>query len=110
MLDVIAEIFRRSLVPRSMSVAEIVAAATGDLELPTNSKTPHTIVSRDLALDVKHNGDASRFVRTAPGRFALRVQYPMRHDERDADAEPGNVNELARSHSHSRATEENQDG
>lgn len=73
-LDVIAEIFRRSPIPRSMSVAEIVAAATGDVELPTNSKTPHTIVSRDLALDVKHNGDASRFVRTAPGRFCLRDQ------------------------------------
>ncbi len=53
-----------------LTAAEIVEAAKG--RLPTASKTPNTIVSRDLALDVKNLGDASRFVRTSPGRFRLR--------------------------------------
>lgn len=57
-----------------LTAAEIVAAAAG--RLPTTSKTPNTIVSRDLALDVKHLGDASRFERTSPGRFRLRKVTP----------------------------------
>ena len=54
----------------AMTVSEIIEVAVGEFSLPTQSKTPKTVVSRDLALDVRR-GD-SRFVRTAPGTFALR--------------------------------------
>ncbi len=40
--------------------------------LPSKSKTPDTVVARDLAMDIKRLGDQSRFVRTAPGRYAVR--------------------------------------
>jgi HB1, ASXL, restriction endonuclease HTH domain len=55
-----------------MRVTEIVEHAIGDLALPTASKTPRTIVARDLAIDIKKHGEASRFMRVAPGTFALR--------------------------------------
>ena len=69
-LDVIERILRAR--GASMTVAEIVEHAVGDLALPTASKTPKTIVSRDLALDIKADEAGSRFVRTAPGTFMLR--------------------------------------
>jgi len=53
-----------------MSVREIVEMA--GTTLPTRSKTPDTVVARDLSVDIKRHGDASRFVRTAPGRYTLR--------------------------------------
>ncbi len=53
-----------------MSVRDIVELA-GDA-LPTRSKTPDTVVARDLSMDLKRLGDESRFVRTAPGRYTLR--------------------------------------
>ena len=67
-LDVVEKILRAR--GGAMTVSEIVEAAVGEFLLPTQSKTPWTVVSRDLALDVRR-GD-SRFVRTAPGTFALR--------------------------------------
>jgi hypothetical protein len=57
-----------------MSVAKIVEHAIGDLALPTASRTPRTIVARDLAIDIKKHGESSRFVRVAPGMFTLRDQ------------------------------------
>jgi HB1, ASXL, restriction endonuclease HTH domain len=57
---------------RPMTVTQIVEHAIGDLALPTASRTPRTIVARDLAIDIKKYGDSSRFVRVAPGTFALR--------------------------------------
>lgn len=57
-----------------MTVAEIVEHAIGDLVLPTTSRTPRTIVARDLAIDIKKHGEASRFVRVAPGTFTMRDQ------------------------------------
>ncbi len=53
-----------------MSVRDIVELA-GDA-LPTRSKTPDTVVARDLSMDIKRQGDESRFIRTAPGRYTLR--------------------------------------
>ncbi|MCP4448027.1 MAG: hypothetical protein GY811_22235 [Myxococcales bacterium] len=53
-----------------MSVKDIVELA-GD-SLPTRSKTPDTVVARDLSMDLKRLGDESRFIRTAPGRYTLR--------------------------------------
>jgi hypothetical protein len=55
-----------------LTVAQIVEHAVDDLALPTASKTPHTIVARDLAIDIKRHGEASRFKRVAPGTFTLR--------------------------------------
>lgn len=53
-----------------MSVREIVEH--GGADLPTRSKTPMTVVARDLAMDIKNKGAASAYVRTSPGRFTLR--------------------------------------
>ena len=67
-LAVVEEILRTSGTP--ISVREIVERAGA--RLPSKSKTPDTVVARDLAMDIKRQGDASRFVRTAPGRYTLR--------------------------------------
>jgi hypothetical protein len=40
--------------------------------LPSKSKTPDTVVARDLSMDIKKKGEASLFVRTSPGRYTLR--------------------------------------
>jgi hypothetical protein len=53
-----------------MSVREIVLRAGA--RLPSKSKTPDTVVARDLSLDIKRKGEASRFARTSPGRYTLR--------------------------------------
>lgn len=67
-LPIVTEILRRTGVP--MTVRQLVAAAGS--ELPTRSKTPCTVVARDLAMDIKRKGEASAYVRTAPGLFTLR--------------------------------------
>lgn len=67
-LAVVEEVLRTSGTP--ISVREIVERAGA--RLPSKSKTPDTVVARDLAMDIKRQGDASRFVRTAPGRYTLR--------------------------------------
>jgi hypothetical protein len=54
-----------------MSVREIVEYAKG--RLPTKSKTPDTVVARDLSMDIKRKGDESLFCRTAPGRYTMRA-------------------------------------
>lgn len=55
---------------KPMSVRDIVEYA-GD-ELPTRSKTPDTVVARDLSMDIKRKGEESLFARTAPGRYTMR--------------------------------------
>jgi hypothetical protein len=67
-LAVVEDILRETAVP--MSVREIVQRAGA--RLPSKSKTPDTVVARDLSLDIKRKGDASRFARTSPGRYTLR--------------------------------------
>lgn len=67
-LAVVEEILRTSGVP--MSVREIVERAGA--RLPSKSKTPDTVVARDLAMDIKRQGEGSRFTRTSPGRYTLR--------------------------------------
>lgn len=67
-LAVVEDILRETAVP--MSVREIVQRAGA--RLPSKSKTPDTVVARDLALDIKRKGDGSRFARTSPGRYTLR--------------------------------------
>jgi hypothetical protein len=52
-----------------MVVREIVVAA--GVRLPTKSRTPDTVVARDLAMDIKRRGDESIFRRVAPGKYTL---------------------------------------
>jgi hypothetical protein len=68
-LAVVEEILRETAAP--MSVREIVERAGA--RLPSKSKTPDTVVARDLSMDIKRKGDTSLFVRTSPGRYTLRT-------------------------------------
>ena len=68
-LAVVEEILRETEVP--MSVREIVERAGA--RLPSKSKTPDTVVARDLSMDLKKRGEGSMFVRTSPGRYTLRA-------------------------------------
>lgn len=68
-LAVVEEILRETAVP--MSVREIVERAGA--RLPSKSKTPDTVVARDLSMDIKKKGDGSLFIRTSPGRYTLRA-------------------------------------
>ena len=68
-LAVVEEILRETAVP--MSVREIVERA--GVRLPSKSKTPDTVVARDLSMDIKKKGEGSLFVRTSPGRYTLRA-------------------------------------
>jgi hypothetical protein len=68
-LAVVEEILRETAVP--MSVREIVERAGA--RLPSKSKTPDTVVARDLSMDIKRKADTSLFVRTSPGRYTLRT-------------------------------------
>jgi hypothetical protein len=69
-LDVIAEVLREAA-PRALCVREIVEHA-GD-RLPPASRTPATVVRRDLAIDIRTFGNASRFTRVDRGKFLLRA-------------------------------------
>ena len=68
-LAVVEEILRETAVP--MSVREIVERAGARLQ--SKSKTPDTVVARDLSMDIKRKGETSLFVRTSPGRYTLRT-------------------------------------
>lgn len=68
-LAVVEEILRETAVP--MSVREIVERA--GVRLPSKSKTPDTVVARDLSMDIKRKGESSAFVRSSPGRYTLRA-------------------------------------
>jgi hypothetical protein len=68
-LAVVEEILRETSVP--MSVREIVERAGA--RLPSKSKTPDTVVARDLSMDIKKKGESSLFARTSPGRYTLRT-------------------------------------
>ena len=68
-LAVVEEILRETAVP--MSVREIVERA--GTRLPSKSKTPDTVVARDLSMDIKRKGESSLFVRTSPGRYTLKT-------------------------------------
>lgn len=74
-LLVVEEVLRERGTP--MVVREIVQVA-GE-RLPSKSKTPDTVVARDLAMDIKRNPEASKFIRTSPGKYTLKelVVGPM---------------------------------
>lgn len=74
-LPVVLAVLTEAGIGVALSVNDIVARA-GD-RLPTKSKTPSTIVSRDLALDIKRHGDASRFRRASAGIFRLAMAHEL---------------------------------
>ena len=84
-LAVVEEILRETAVP--MSVREIVERA--GVRLPSKSKTPDTVVARDLSMDIKKKGETSIFIRTSPGRYTLRALATA--------LSPVSVSEVARS-------------
>jgi hypothetical protein len=67
-LSVVEEILRDANQP--LSVREIVERAGAALQ--TKSKTPDTVVARDLAMDIKRRAEESLFIRSSPGRYTLR--------------------------------------
>ena len=94
-LNVVEEVLRERRVP--MVVREIVEAA-GE-RLPTKSRTPDTVVARDLSMDIKRRGADSMFIRTSPGKYTLRklvedgvIEVPAATDTVAAeDAPPSDV-------------------
>ena len=72
-LDVVAEVLRE-VAPRALKARQIAALAGN--RLPTASRTPETVVSRDLAIDVRDHGAASRFLRVDRGAFVLKEALP----------------------------------
>jgi hypothetical protein len=67
-LHVVEEVLRERRQP--MVVREIVEVAGS--RLPTRSRTPDTVVARDLAMDIKRRGGDSLFARVAPGKYTLK--------------------------------------
>lgn len=89
-LTVVEQILRDTRTP--MSVRQIVEHA-GE-RLPTRSKTPDTVVARDLSMDLKKKGEDSIFIRTAPGRYSLR-EIHLQNLEQNLENQAGQE-ELAR--------------
>lgn len=85
-LAVVEAILRDAAVP--LSVRDIVQRA-GE-SLPTKSKTPDTVVARDLSMDIKRKGEDSLFIRTSPGRYAIREQVMAQRaaEQQTAGAQP----------------------
>ncbi len=81
-LAVVEQILRETAVP--MSVREIVERA-GE-SLPTKSKTPDTVVARDLSMDIKKKGEESIFIRTSPGRYTMRELHLAELGQAEAQA------------------------
>jgi HB1, ASXL, restriction endonuclease HTH domain len=90
-LAVVEELLRETAVP--MSVREIVERA--GVRLPSKSKTPDTVVARDLAMDIKKKGEASLFTRTSPGRYTLRALVSQTAPVAQAAQPAQNVERLA---------------
>jgi hypothetical protein len=83
-LAVVEEILRETAVP--MSVREIVERA--GTRLPSKSKTPDTVVARDLSMDIKKKGETSLFVRTSPGRYTLRALASQPQPSQSVSSQP----------------------
>ena len=83
-LAVVESILREAAVP--LSVREIVERA-GE-QLPTRSKTPDTVVARDLSMDIKKKGEVSLFIRTSPGRYAIREQVMRQQQSAQPNVSP----------------------
>jgi DNA (cytosine-5)-methyltransferase 1 len=73
-LDVVAEVLRE-VAPRALKAREIAARTAG--RLLSTSKTPATVISRDLALDLRDRKEQSRFLRVDRGAFVLKEALPL---------------------------------
>lgn len=83
-LAVVAEVLRE-VAPRALKARQIAELAGS--RLPTSSRTPETVVSRDLAVDVRDRGAASRFLRVDRGAFVLKEALPTAfYNDNDAYA------------------------
>ena len=71
-LNIVEEVLRERRT--RMVVRESVEAARS--RLPTDAKTPDTVVARDLAMDIKRRGLESKFTRVSPGRYTLKEYAP----------------------------------
>ncbi|GAB4532485.1 MAG: hypothetical protein Tsb0020_48640 [Haliangiales bacterium] len=72
-LAVVEEILRETQVPMSVrQIVEYAGLQHAGGRLPTRSKTPDTVIARDLSMDIKRKGESSLFARTSPGRYTLR--------------------------------------
>jgi hypothetical protein len=80
-LDVVAEVLREAA-PRALRAMQIVERAGS--RLPTDSQTPHTVVARDLAIDIRDRGEESRFLRVARGEYVLKHALPIAFYSDDA--------------------------
>jgi hypothetical protein len=96
-LSVCEEVLRERRVP--MVVREIVEVA-GE-RLPTKSRTPDTVVARDLSMDIKRRGLDSPFLRVSPGKYTLRelveagiVDGPAATDSVPAAAAPTSTSDV----------------
>jgi len=83
-LSVVEEIMRETKTP--MSPRQIIEHAAG--RLPTRSRIPVTVVSRDLSMDIKLKGTESLFVRIEAGRFTLRELCPEHQPAAPEQAAP----------------------
>jgi hypothetical protein len=90
-LAVVEEILRETAIP--MSVREIVERAGA--RLPSKSKTPDTVVARDLSMDIKKKGEGSLFIRTSPGRYTLRALVAQTDPVRASTVAPQPMGALA---------------
>jgi hypothetical protein len=89
-LIVVEEVLRERGTP--MVVREIVLLAAERLN--TKSKTPDTVVARDLAMDIKRRGEDSKFTRVSPGKYTLRELVAMAAaQDATANAPPGLIPE-----------------
>jgi hypothetical protein len=96
-LTVVEEVLREHRTP--MVVRQIVEVAAE--RLPTKSKTPDTVVARDLAMDIKRNGDASKFTRVSPGKYTLRELAPVfPMDTSNISDSSGNLSDASISNHH----------
>ena len=86
-LTVVEEVLREHRTP--MVVREIVEVAAE--RLPTKSKTPDTVVARDLAMDIKKHGDTSKFARVSPGKYTLRELAPTFHMDMASHADSADI-------------------
>lgn len=72
-LAVVAEVLRE-VAPGALRARQIAELA--GTRLRTLSKTPETVISRDLSLDVRGRGATSRFLRAGRGAFVLKEALP----------------------------------
>ncbi len=70
MLDAAAAVLAKAGEP--LHYATITQRAIAGGLVVTSGKTPEATMNAQLAVDIKHRGANSRFIRTAPGLYALR--------------------------------------